>query len=140
MAQRIDDASKSQNNLKYGGPETTKLAKDINSASRSLSTNVTQMTYGLNLFVSALENVQVAVKTERSLSELILRWLKALLKAVASVLATACPPISPLPSAAPKKQQPAFPISALIEAAAKFCTADPGAFLEHIILPPQGQK
>ena len=47
MAQRIDDASKSQYNLKYDGPETTKLAKDISKASRSLSTNVTQMTNDL---------------------------------------------------------------------------------------------
>jgi hypothetical protein len=134
MAQRIDDASKSQYNLKFDGPETKKLTKDINRASRSLSTYVTQIIYDLDLFVSALEDIQVAVKTEQSLAEHTLRWLKSLLKAVTGILATACPPVFPVsPSAA-------FPISALREAAAKFCTADSGAFLAYIILPPQGQK
>jgi hypothetical protein len=122
MAQRIDDASKSPYNLKYDGPETTKLAKDINKASRSLSTNVTQMMYDLNLFVSTLEKLQVAAKTERSLAEHTLRWLKSLLKAVAGT----CPPVSPLSPSAP------FPISALREAATKFCTVDSGALLAYI--------
>jgi hypothetical protein len=136
MARRIDDASKSQNDLKYGGPETTKLAKEISKASRSLSTNVTQMTNDLNLFVSALENIQIAVKTERLLAEDILRWLNSLLKAVASILAIGYPSISPLPpSAGSTKQQSAFPTSALREAAAKFCTVDPGAFIEHTPSP-----
>ena len=116
MAQRIDDAFKSQYNLEYDGPETTKLAKDINRASRSLSTNVTQMTYDLNSFVCALDDIQVAMKTN------------------------GCS-ISPLlPSAEPKKQQCAFLIFALREAVAKFCATDLGMFLEHIILLLQGQN
>jgi hypothetical protein len=136
MARRIDDASKSQNNFKYGGPEMAKLAKDIKVASHSLSTNVTQMTNDLNLFVSALENVQVTMKNERPLAEHILRYMKSLFNAVASILSTG-PPIT---SAGPEKQQSAFPNSALREAAAKFCTADPGAFIEYRIIPPQGQN
>jgi hypothetical protein len=108
MARRIDDASKSQYNLKYGGSETTKVAKDINRASRLLSTNVTQMTNVLNLFVSALEDVQVAMKIERSLAEHILRWLESLFKTIADIIATS-----------------AFPVSALREAAPKFCTPGP---------------
>jgi hypothetical protein len=81
----------------------------------------------LNLFVSALENIQVAVENERSLAEH---------KAISGILSTVFPPISPLPpSAEPKRQKSAFPVSTLRDAAAKFCTAGPGAFLEHIILP-----
>ena len=136
MARRIDDASKSQYSLKYGGSETTKVAKDINRASRLLSTNVTQMTNVLNLFVSALEDVQVAMKTERSLAEHILRWQESLFKTIGDIFATVCPSIFPLPpSTEPKRQKCAFPVSALREAAPKFCTPVPGAFLEQIILP-----
>ena len=74
--QRINDASKSQYNLKYNGQETTKLANLTSRLvpSRSLSINVTQMTHVLNLFVSTLENVQVTVEKERSMVERILRW------------------------------------------------------------------
>ena len=88
MAHRIDDASKSQYNLKFDGPKTTKLTKNINKASHSLSTNVTQMTHILNLFVSTLEKVQVTVEKERLMVERILRWLKSLLKAIAKFFAT----------------------------------------------------
>jgi methyl-accepting chemotaxis protein len=139
MAQCIDDASKSQYNLKYGDLETTELAKKINKASDSLAINVTEMKDNLDLFVSALEEVQSAVKNEQSLAEQILRWLKSLFKAISSILATVCPPISDLhPSAEPKRQNSEFLVTTLREAAIKFCTADPGAFLEHIILPLQG--
>jgi hypothetical protein len=142
MAQRIDDASKSQYNLKYDYSETTRLADDISEASRSLSINVREMKDNLSSFVSVLEDVQVAVKKEPSLAEKILGWLKYLFKAIARILATVCPPISALllHSAEPKVQKSAFVVSTLGEAAATFCTADPGAFLEHIILPLQGQK
>lgn len=133
MARRLDDASKSPYNLKYNGPETTKVAKDIDRASRSLLTNVTQMMTELDLFVSALEKVQVTVEREQPPAEDILRWLKFLLKAPS-------PPLPP--SAGPKEQQPesAFPISALREAAAQFSTADAGTFLEYIILSPSKDK
>ena len=132
MAKRIDDASKSQYDLKYDDVETTRLAKKISKASRSLSTNVTKMKDNIDLFVSALEEVQIAVKNERSLAEQILRWLESLFKVITSILATASP------SAESKRQKSAFPVSTLREAAAKFCTADPGAFLEHIILSLKG--
>jgi hypothetical protein len=45
----------------------------------------------LDLFVSALEEVQTAVKNEQPLAEQILRWLKSLFKAITSILATVCP-------------------------------------------------
>ncbi|KAI0269545.1 hypothetical protein BGY98DRAFT_1190299 [Russula aff. rugulosa BPL654] len=81
MAQRIDDASKSQCNVNPG-PEAMKLTEGINDASSSLSTNVAQMTYDLDSFVSALENAQVTV------AERILRWLKSLFKAIAAIFTT----------------------------------------------------
>jgi primosomal protein N'' len=96
MAQRIDDASKSQYNLKYDYSETTRLANDISEASRSLSIYVTDMKDNLDKFVSVLEEVQVTVKKEPSLAERILGWLKYLFKAIARILATVCPPISAL--------------------------------------------
>jgi hypothetical protein len=133
MAQRIDDASKSQYNLKYDDSETTRLANDISEASRSLSINVSEMMHNLDSFVSALEEVQVAVKKEPLLAEQILGWLKYLFKAIASILATVCPPVPALlPSPEPKRQ---IPVSTLAEGAATFCAADPGAFLEHIFIP-----
>jgi hypothetical protein len=142
MAQCIDDATKSQYDLKYDDLETTKLAKKISKASHSLSINVTKMKNDLNLFVSALEEVQIAVKNERSLAEQILRWLKSLFEAITSILTTVYPPNSTLPlSDEPRRQKSAFPVSTLREAAAKFCTADPGAFLEHhIVLPYQDRS
>jgi hypothetical protein len=137
MAQRIDDASKSQYNLKYDESETTRLANDISEASRSLSIYVTKMKDNLNSLVSVLEKVQVTVKKERSLAERILRWLKSLFKSIARIFATFCPPISAflLHSAEPKAQKTASAVSTLGKAAATFCAADSGAFLEHIILP-----
>jgi hypothetical protein len=144
MAQRtrIDDASESQYTLKYDYSETTRLANDISGASRSLSINVRKMNDNLNSFVSVLEDVQVTAKEEPSLAEKILGWLKYLFKAIARILATVCPLISALllQSTEPKAQKSAFAVSTLGEAAVTFCTADPGAFLEHIILPLQGRK
>jgi hypothetical protein len=142
MVRRIDDASKSQCNLKYDDSETTRLANDISEAADSLSIYVTKMKDDLKSFVSVLEEVQVAVKKEPSLVEKILGWLKYLFKAIARILATVCPPISALllHSAEPKVQKSAYAVSTLGEAAATFCAADPGAFLGHIILPLQGQK
>src|ERR1700755_3424088 len=72
MAQRIDDASRSQYNLKYDYSETTRLANDISEASRSLSINVRKMNDNLNSLVSVLEDVQVTVKEEPSLAEKVL--------------------------------------------------------------------
>jgi hypothetical protein len=133
MAQRIADSSKSQYNLKYDDSETTRLANDIKEASHLLSINVTNMMHNLDSFVSVLEEVQVAVKKEPLLAERTLGWLKSLFKAIASIIATVCPPVPALlPSAEPKRQ---IPVSTLAEGAATFCTADPGAFLEHIIIP-----
>ena len=142
MAQRIDDASESQYNLRYDDSETTSLADDISEVSRLLSTNITDMMCNLDLFVSVLEEAQVAVKKEPSLGERILRWLKYLFQAIARVLATVCPPISALllRSAEPKVQMSAFALSTLGKAATIFCTVDSGTFIEHIILPLQRQK
>jgi hypothetical protein len=137
MAQRIDDASKSQYNLKYDGPEMTKLAKDINKASRSLSTNVTQMTNDLNSFVSALEKAQVTMEKEWSLVERILLWLKSLFKAITTIFAVLYPSISDTlrhhPD--PRLRGCALVVTALGQAASVFCAMDSGAFLKHIILP-----
>jgi hypothetical protein len=133
MARRIDDASEFQYNMKCDDSETTRLAKNISDASRSLSITVASMKDGVDLFVSALQNVQVAMKHERSLAERILRWLKSLFKVIASTLDTVCLPISAVPlPAEPKRQKSAILVSTLREAAAKICTADPGAFSEHI--------
>ena len=134
MAQRIDDASKFQYNMKYDDSETTRLAKAIGDASSSLSTTVTSMKDGVDLFVSVLQNAQVAMKNERSLAKRILRWLRSLFKVIARILDTGV-----RPSAEPKRQKSAVLASTLREAATKFCTADLGAFLDPII-PAQGPK
>jgi hypothetical protein len=150
MAQQIDytfksqwndnDTSKSRYNLKYDVSETTRIANDIREASRSLSVNVTDMTFNLDSFVSALEEVQVAVK-EQSLAEKFLGWLKYLLKAVVSIVAAVCSPIATLLSrVGPKSRYLTSAVSTLRRAAAEFCRVDPGAFSEHIILLLQGLK
>jgi len=122
MAQRIDDASKSQSNLKYDDRETTRLAKSINKKSRSLSVYVTNMMDNLATFVSHLEKAQVAVK-KQSWAEWIMGWLKSLFRAIARIFATYCPPVSAflLHSAGPKAQTSAFAVSTLGKAAATFC-------------------
>ena len=133
MAQRISDASESQSNLKCDDSETKRLAKDIGKASRLLSTAVIEMKEGIDLFVSALQNVQLAMRHEPPLAERILRWLKSLFKVIVSILDTASHPTSAVhPSSETKRQRPVVIVSTLREAAAKFCNADLGAFLKHI--------
>ncbi|KAI0273902.1 hypothetical protein BGY98DRAFT_109179 [Russula aff. rugulosa BPL654] len=135
MAQQIDDTfksqwndndtSKSQYNLKYDVSETTRITNDIREASRSLSVNVTDMTFNLDSFVSALEEVQVAVK-EQSLAEKFLGWLKYLLKAVVSIVAAVCSPIATLLSrVGPKSRYLTSAVSTLRRAANEFCRVDP---------------
>ena len=127
MAQRIDDASRSWlKGLKYG-PETTKLANDINKASRALSQHVTHMQGNLNAFVSALEKMEVRKK--RSTAKRILGWLKYLFSALASIFALGSF-VSPfLHSAAPGLGLVAPAASTLWKAAAAFCGAASGMFL-----------
>ena len=140
MARRIDNASKSQNNLKYDDSETTTIAIKIKTASRSLMIFVSRIEGNLKSFVSALEEVQVAVK-EQSLAEKFLGWLKYLLKAIVSVVAAVCSPISSLLSRIePNPQYLASGVSTLRKAAAEFCRADPGTFSEHIISPCKDPK
>ncbi|KAH9159502.1 hypothetical protein EDB89DRAFT_2083628 [Lactarius sanguifluus] len=84
MAQRIDDASRSRRKgLKYD-QDTTRLANDINQASRLLSQHVAHMQGNLKSFVSALEKMEVQKKTT---ARRILRWLKYLFNALASIFA-----------------------------------------------------
>ena len=137
MAQRLDDASRSQYNFQYDGPETANLAKEINKATRSLSANVAKMTQELNSFVTGLEKCQVAVKKERSLLERILRWLRSLFKAIAMIFAAFAPLI-----AAPLRCHPdpllqgcALAVTALGQAASQFCAIEAGVFLKHVTLP-----
>ena len=68
MADRFDDASKSQHNLKYDGPlaEMT-LAERIRETAGSLSTNVIEMTLEIESFVVTLEKEQVTMQKEKSL-------------------------------------------------------------------------
>jgi hypothetical protein len=140
MAQRIDNVSKSQYDLKYDDSETTRIAINISKISRSLSVNVSTMKDTLKSFASALEEVQVAVK-EQSLTEKFLGWLKYLLKAIVSIVAAVCSPISSLLfRVEPSPQYLASGVSTLRRAAAEFCRVDPGAFSEHIILSLQGLK
>jgi hypothetical protein len=73
--------------LKYDGSETTKLANDTNQACRSLSSYVTPMTDDLSSFLSALEEIEVAAKRERT--------VKSLFKALAKIFVTLGPIISP---------------------------------------------
>lgn len=131
-SRRNDDASKSQYKLIYDVSETTRVANDIRETSRSLSKNVTNMTYDLDSFVSALEEVQVAVK-ERPLAEKLLGWLRYLFKAIMSMIATVCSPI--LSRVEPEPQSLTSALSTLRKASAEFCRVDPGAFSEHITLP-----
>jgi hypothetical protein len=136
MAQRIDNASKSPYNLKYDDSETTRITNDIREVSHSLSINVTDMAYDLESLMSALEDVQVAVK-ERSLAGKLREWLKYLLKVIAGIVAAVCSPISRVE---PEPQYLTFAVSSLGKAVAEVCRVDPGAFSEYIILPLQGLK
>ena len=67
MAERFDDASMSQHDLKYDGPlaETT-LAERIRETA-GLSTNVKEMTLEIESFVVTLEEEQVTMQKEKSL-------------------------------------------------------------------------
>jgi hypothetical protein len=123
VAQRMDNASKSQYNLKYDGSETTRLAEDISDASDSLSTYVALMKDILDKFVSVLEEVQVTVKKEPSLGERILGWLKYLFQAIARILATVCSSIFTFTSSPEPNKQ--IPVSTLEQGVATFCTVGP---------------
>ena len=133
MAQRIDDATKSRDNVISDSPEARQLAKDIGKASGLLSTNVERMTYELESFVTALKNVQVTVAKEKSLVERILQWLKSMFKAIATIFATLTPSISAIvrhhPD--PKVRGCALSNTTLGQAASVFCKAGSGAFLGH---------
>ncbi|KAI0273901.1 hypothetical protein BGY98DRAFT_109186 [Russula aff. rugulosa BPL654] len=124
MAQRIDNASKSQCNLKYDDSETTRIANDIREASRSLSKNVTDMAYDLNLFMSALEEVQVPVK-ERSLADKLREWLKYFLRVIVSIVTAVCSPISTHLSRIGSPQYLTSAVSTLGKTVAEFCRVDP---------------
>ena len=126
MAQRIDDASRSQGNLICDSPEAKELAEDINKASGLLSTNVERMTYELCSFVSVLEKMQ---GKELSLLERILLWLESMFNAIAAIFATIAS-ISDIVSHCPdpKVRGCALALTALGQAASVLC----GAFLEHI--------
>jgi hypothetical protein len=123
MAQRIDGASESQNNLRYDYSETTRLANGISAAADELSTYVTKTIDNLNSFVSVLEEVQVTVKKGSLVESVknILRWIWGWLKYLAEAIAR-------IPSAKPRGE---IPLSTLEEGAARYCPADSGAFLEH---------
>jgi hypothetical protein len=141
LAQRIDNASKSQNNFKYDDSKTTRITNDIREASHSLSVNVTDMAYDLESFTSALEDAQVAVKG-RLLAENIREWLKHLLEAVASTVAVVCSPISTwLSRVQPKPQYLTSAVSFLGKAVVEFCRVNPdGGFPRYIIFLLQGLK
>jgi hypothetical protein len=147
MAERIDDASRPQSSLNYDSSETTRLADNISTSASSLSEYVERMKDDLESFVSDLEDVQFTLKKElspqvtakkESWLAKILGWLKSLFDGIASLLRLAsCVPISVFHSSAGPRRRP---VSALQAGANRFCTANSGAFLEHIILPLQGQK
>ncbi|KAH9034916.1 hypothetical protein EDB84DRAFT_1561285 [Lactarius hengduanensis] len=119
MAQRIDDASRLWlKGLKYG-QDTTRLANEINKASRLLSQHVAHMQGNLKLFVSALEKMEVQKKS--STARRILGWLKYLFNALASIFALGSF-VSPfLHTVAPGLSLIAPAASTLWKAAAAFC-------------------
>ncbi|KAH9077658.1 hypothetical protein EDB83DRAFT_2514368 [Lactarius deliciosus] len=114
MAQRIDDASRSwRKGLKYG-QDTTRLANDINQASRLLSQHVEHMQGNLELFVSALEKMEVEKTSSKA--RRILGWLKHLFNALASIF-----DISSFVLPGPFLRPVAHAASTLSRAAAAFC-------------------
>jgi len=129
MARRIDGASKSWlKGLKYGS-DTTRLANDINKASRLLSLHVTQMQANLASFVSALEKMEIRKK--KSTAQRVLGWLKYLFNALASIFALGTF-VSPfLHSVAPGVSMISPAASMLWKAAAAFCGMASGTSLEH---------
>jgi hypothetical protein len=139
MAQRIDDASESQNNLRYDYSETTRLANDISASADELSTYVTKMINNLSSFVSVLEEIQVTVKKGSLVESVknILRWIWGWLKYLAEAITSIPVKISDrLRSARPNGE---IPLSTLEEGAARYLPADSGAFLEHNP-PPAGSE
>ena len=132
MAQRFDDASTSRYELN-DDIETMRLARDIRNASRLLLTQVEQMQYGLQTFVSILRKEKVRVRGHKEGS---------LAKRVATIFATSSPSVSGTihhhPD--PKVRRSSLAHTALRQVAYESCKVDSGAFLEHIILPLQGQK
>jgi len=90
MAQRIEGASKSwlRGFRSDDSEKTSRLANDINKASRSLSEHVADMQKNLSSFVSILEKVQVTAREQQSLVGRILGWLKSLFKAIVKVFVT----------------------------------------------------
>ncbi|KAN0139262.1 hypothetical protein V8E53_002763 [Lactarius tabidus] len=120
MARRIDRASRSWlKGLKYG-QDTTRLANDINKASRALSQHVAQMQENLKSFVSALEKMEVR---KNSMARRILGWLKLLFNALASIFALGSF-VSPFLNSVGPGVGLILPVaSALWKAAAEFCGA-----------------
>jgi hypothetical protein len=154
MALGIYEASKSQCNMS-AGPEGTRLAKDINKASRFLSTNVDSLVSTLERAQvtvekestlettpvtvekeSALETTPVTVETELSLAGRIVQWVKSLFQAIAMVFATLTRPISRIVRhhSDPNVQGSALADTALQQGASDIFRVESGAFLEHIIL------
>jgi prophage DNA circulation protein len=127
MARRIDDASRLWlKGLKYG-QDTTKIANDINKASRALSQHVTQMHENLKSFVSALEKMEVRKKSS-IMARRILGWLKLLFNALASLFALGSS-LSPfLSSVVPGISLIAPAASTLWNAVAAFCGEASGMF------------
>ena len=125
-AQRIDDASRSWlKGLKYG-QDTTRLANDINKASRALSEHIVHMQGNLNSFVSALEKMEVRKKS--SMARRILGWLKHLFNALANIFMLGSFASPFLHSVAPGISMIAPAASTLWKAAAAFCGAASGMF------------
>ncbi|KAH8981943.1 hypothetical protein EDB86DRAFT_392203 [Lactarius hatsudake] len=119
MAQRIDDASRSwRKGLKYG-QDTTRLANDINKASRLLSQHVEHMQGNLELFVSALEKMEVEKTSSKA--RRILGWLKHLFNALAGIFALGSFVLPFLDPVAPGLSLIAPVVSTLSRAAAAFC-------------------
>jgi hypothetical protein len=126
MARRIDGASKSWlKGLRYG-TDTTKLANDLARASRSLSRHVAQMQSDLAAFVTALEKTEV--RKRPPVARRILRWLKDLSDALASIFALGSFASPFLHSVAPGVGVIAPAASALWKAAAAFCGVASGTF------------
>ena len=140
MAQRFDDASKSQRDLKYDGPlpETT-LAERIRETAGFLSRNVKEMTLEIESFVDTLEKEQeqVTMQKEKSLVKRILRLLKSLFKAIATIFGTLSASVSDTDRHHPDPEirENRLANTTFGQAAIEFGRADSGAFLEHNIPP-----
>jgi hypothetical protein len=137
MAQWIDGISEANKYvLEYDDLEMARLARDISSKADLLLTKVTNMKYNLKSFVDALEKAQFS-RIER-----LLAFVKSLFEAISRALAKVCPVTANFLHCFdhPRAQNLVPVVSALGMVAQEFLPADPGVFLEHIILPLQGQK